>query len=65
MVPLTAPLFGVLSLKGCFSLKNWTQRVILRHDTTSFKYPCFLIKLKALLSGLYVFNRLSNIPVST
>jgi hypothetical protein len=42
------PTFGDIFLEGHISLKNWTQRVILRHDTMSFKRTCFLITLKVL-----------------
>jgi hypothetical protein len=65
MVPLTAPLFGVLSLKGHISLKNCPKRVLLRHNTTSFKRTCFLTKLKYVLSGFYVFNVLPSMPGRT
>jgi hypothetical protein len=66
MVPLTAPLLGVNFLGEHISLKNWTQKVILRHDTiTSFKRTCFLIRLKHVLGVLYVFNGLTNMPVLT
>jgi hypothetical protein len=65
MAVILRPCFGVVFLKGHISLKNWTQRVLLRHDTTSFKRTCFLITLKVLLDGLYVFNGQPNIPVPT
>jgi hypothetical protein len=42
MVPLTAPLLGSF-LWGHISLKNRTYCPLFRHDTTSFKYTCFLI----------------------
>jgi hypothetical protein len=48
-------------LKGHISLKNWTQRVILKHDTTSFKRTCFLTTLKVLPDDLYVSNGLPYI----
>jgi hypothetical protein len=42
MVPLTAPLLGVI-FRGHISLKNWPKRLLLRHDTTSFKTTCLFI----------------------
>jgi hypothetical protein len=63
IMPLAALYFGLLFLKGRFSLKNWTQKVILRHNTTSFKRTRFLIKLKVLPWGLYVLNGIPNRPV--
>jgi hypothetical protein len=50
-------------LAGHISLKNWTQRVILRHDTTSFKRTCFLTTLKVLPDRLYVPNGLPYIAI--
>jgi hypothetical protein len=38
-------------LKGHISLKNWTQRVILRHRP--FKGTCFLIKKKEAKVALF------------
>jgi hypothetical protein len=64
MMPLTAPLLGVL-LGEHISLKNGTFCPLFSHDTTSFKRTCFLMKLKQLLSGLYVFNGQPNMPVPT
>jgi hypothetical protein len=61
----TRPFFGVISLKGRFSLKNWTQKVILRHSESLFNRMCFLVNLKVLPGGLYVSNGLLNIPVPT
>jgi hypothetical protein len=34
-------------LRGHISLKNWPKRLLLRHDTSSFKRTCFLIRLTA------------------
>jgi hypothetical protein len=45
MVPLTAPLFGVLFLQGHISLKNWTYCPILRESATPYKRTCLLIRL--------------------
>jgi hypothetical protein len=61
IMPLAALYFGVIFLKGRFSLKNWSQKVILRHDTSSFKRTCFLTRLKVLLGGLNVSNGLPYI----
>jgi hypothetical protein len=58
MAPILAPTFGVTFLKGRFSL-------ILRQSESPFKGTCFLIKLKVLPSGLYVFNGQPNMPVHT
>jgi hypothetical protein len=44
---------GVLFLKGHISLKNWPKRLLLGHDTTSFKHICFLIKKKEANVALY------------
>jgi hypothetical protein len=41
MVPLTAPLFGVLFLRGHISLKNRTYCPLLRDSTSSFKGTCY------------------------
>jgi hypothetical protein len=65
MVPLTAPLFGVLSLRGHISLKNWTQRVILRHSRSPFKRMCLFMYLIEAKVTLYVFNGVPNMPVPT
>jgi hypothetical protein len=35
---------GVIFLKGHISIKNWPKRLLLRHDTSSFKGTCLLIK---------------------
>jgi hypothetical protein len=48
-----APTFGVTFLKGCFSLKNLPQRVLLKHNTTPFKDTCFLIYSKEVPFALY------------
>jgi hypothetical protein len=53
MVPLTAPLFGVIFLRGHISLKNWTYCPVLRESATPFKRTCLLIKLKELPVVLY------------
>jgi hypothetical protein len=53
MVPLTAPLFGVLFLRGYISLKNQTYCPLLRESATPFNRTCLLIKLKELPFGLY------------
>jgi hypothetical protein len=52
-------------LKGRFSLKNGTYCPLFSHDTTFFKRTCFLIRLKVLPDGLYVFNGQPDIPVPT
>jgi hypothetical protein len=52
IAPLTGQEKGYF-LKGRFSLKNWTQKVILRHSTNPFKSTCFLIYLKEVPFALY------------
>jgi hypothetical protein len=47
------------------SLKNGTYCPFFSLDTTYFKRTCFLIWLKVLPDGLYVFNGQPNMPVST
>jgi hypothetical protein len=48
------------------SLKNGTDVLPpFYHDTTFFKRTCFLIRLKVLLDGLYVFNGQPDISVPT
>jgi hypothetical protein len=59
------PSFGVLFLKGRFSLKNGTYCPLFSHDTTFFKGTCLSIYLKVLPEDLYVFNRQPDIPVPT
>jgi hypothetical protein len=46
IVPLTGQEKGVLFLRGCISLKNWSYRPLLRASTSPFKSTCLLIKLK-------------------
>jgi hypothetical protein len=48
-MPLAALDSVVTFLKGHISLKNCTQRLILRQDTMSFKRTCFLIRLLKVL----------------
>jgi hypothetical protein len=45
---------GVIFSKGRISHKNWPKRLLLRHDTTSFKGACrftYLIEAKVALYG--------------
>jgi hypothetical protein len=65
MAVILRPSFGVLFLKGHISLKNGTCCHLFSHDSSSVKDTCFLIKLNVLPGGLYVFNRLLNMPVPT
>jgi hypothetical protein len=53
MVPLTAPLFGVLFLGGHISLKNRTYCPIVRESATPYKRTCLLIRLKEVPDALY------------
>jgi hypothetical protein len=46
MVPLMAPLFGVIFLRGHIFLKNWTYCPLLRESASPFKSTCLLITLK-------------------
>jgi hypothetical protein len=46
MVPLTAPLFGVIFLRGYISVKNRTYCPLLRESATPFKSTCLLTTLK-------------------
>jgi hypothetical protein len=46
MVPLTAPLFGAIFLRGHISVKNRTYCPLLRKSATPFKSTCLLITLK-------------------
>jgi hypothetical protein len=52
MVPLTAPFLGSF-LRGHISLQNCTYCPLFRHNTTSFKYTCFLLSKKEAKIGLY------------
>jgi hypothetical protein len=55
--------WGVYFLKGHISLKNWPKRLLLRHDTTSFKHTClfiYLIEAKAALCGLHLHCELGQ-----
>jgi hypothetical protein len=65
MAVILRPTFGVLFLKGRFSLKNGTYCPLLSHDTTFFKCTCPFIYLIVLPDGLYVFNGQPDIPVPT
>jgi hypothetical protein len=56
MVPLTAPLFGVIFSRGHISLKNWTYCPVLKDSTSPFKGTCLLITLKEDPFGLYRRN---------
>jgi hypothetical protein len=63
IMPLAASYFGVLFLKGRFSIKNGTYCPLFSHDTTFFKGTCLLIKLKEAKVALYVFNGQLDIQV--
>jgi hypothetical protein len=53
IMPLAALYFGVYFFGGHISLKNGTICPLIRHDTSSFKDTCLIIKLKVLPDGLY------------
>jgi hypothetical protein len=53
MVPLAALYFGLYYLEGHIFLKNWTYRVLLRHNTSPFKGACRFIYLKYAKAALY------------
>jgi hypothetical protein len=53
MVPLTAPLFGVIFLRGHIFIKNWTYCPVLRDSTSPFKSTCLLTTLKQAKNALY------------
>jgi hypothetical protein len=65
MVPLTAPLFGVIFLRGHISLKNWTYCPVLRDSTSPFKGTCLLITLKQAKNALYGLTVLWHVPFPT
>jgi hypothetical protein len=46
MAVILRSIFGVLFLRGSFSLKNWFYRPLLRDSTSPFKGTCLFIKLK-------------------
>jgi hypothetical protein len=46
IVPLATLYFGLYYLEGHIFLKNWTYRVLLRHNTSPFKGACRFIYLK-------------------
>jgi hypothetical protein len=53
MAPILVPIFGVLFLRGCFSLKNWTYCPVLRVSATPFKSTCLFTTLKGVPDALY------------
>jgi hypothetical protein len=53
MVPLTAPLFGVIFLRGHISVKNRTYCPLLRANATPFNGTRLLIYLKEVPDGYY------------
>jgi hypothetical protein len=44
---------GVLFLRCCISLKNWSYRPLLRDSTSPFKSTCLLTRLKEVPDALY------------
>jgi hypothetical protein len=63
MVPLAAPLFGVLFLRGHISLKNRSYRPRLRASTSPFKSTCLLSRLKEVPDALYRRYRYWQVPL--
>jgi hypothetical protein len=62
MVPLAAPLFGVLFLRGHISLKNRSYRPLLRASTSPFKSTSLLIRLKEPPLALYLRYKYWQVP---
>jgi hypothetical protein len=62
MVPLAAPLFGVLFLRGHISLKNRSYRPLLRASTSPFKSTCLFIYLKEPPLALYRRYKYWQVP---
>jgi hypothetical protein len=59
MVPLTAPLFGVIFLRGHISLKNRTYCPILRESTSQFTGNNFLALAAQLFMLLSLFPHMN------